>query len=159
MDQRLPIDQLLLLCARKQVKGGDTSENLLNGIRQIIYSLYQAKEITKKIYNNIMKSIKVKYKMNTIFMNSKNSKTSDTHRLLLNLPYKINLKRSDKQVALSNLSIYYTWKNIKKSYKNNKCNVLALSWNEEFVLPDGSYSISDIQDCFEHILKTQRKDY
>ena len=106
-----------------------------------------------------MKSIKVKYKMNTIFMNSKNSKTSDTHRLLLNLPYKINLKRSDKQVALSNLSIYYTWKNIKKSYKNNKCNVLALSWNEEFVLPDGSYSISDIQDCFEHILKTQRKDY
>ena len=159
MDQRLPIDQLLLLCARKQVKPGDTSENLLNGIRQIIYSLYQAKEITKKIYNNIMKSIKVKYKMNTIFMNSKNSKTSDTHRLLLNLPYKINLKRSDKQVALSNLSIYYTWKNIKKSYKNNKCNVLALSWNEEFGLPDGSYSISDIQDCFEHILKTWRKDY
>ena len=96
MDQRLPIDQLLLLCARKQVKAGDTSENLLNGIRQIIYFLYQAKEITKKIYNNIMKSIKVKYKMNTIFMNSKNSKTSDTHRLLLNLPYKINLKRSDK---------------------------------------------------------------
>ena len=159
MDQRLPIDQLLLLCARKRVKAGDTSENLLNGIRQIIYSLYQAKEITKKIYNNIMKSIKVKYKMNTIFMNSKNSKTSDTHRLLLNLPYKINLKRSDKQVALSNLSIYYTWKNIKKSYKNNKCNVLALSWNEEFGLPDGSYSISDIQDCFEHILKTWRKDY
>ena len=159
MDQRLPIDQLLLLCARKRVKAGDTSENLLNGIRQIIYSLYQAKEITKKIYNNIMKSIKVKYKMNTIFMNSKNSKTSDTHRLLLNLPYKINLKRSDKQVALSNLSIYYAWKNIKKSYKNNKCNVLALSWNEEFGLPDGSYSISDIQDCFEHILKTWRKDY
>ena len=159
MDQRLPIDQLLLLCARKQVKAGDTSENLLNGIRQIIYFLYQAKEITKKIYNNIMKSIKVKYKMNTIFMNSKNSKTSDTHRLLLNLPYKINLKRSDKQVALSNLSIYYTWKNIKKSYKNNKCNVLALSWNEEFGLPDGSYSISDIQDCFGHILKTWRKDY
>ena len=159
MDQRLPIDQLLLLCARKQVKAGDTSENLLNGIRQTIYFLYQAKEITKKIYNNIMKSIKVKYKMNTIFMNSKNSKTSDTHRLLLNLPYKINLKRSDKQVALSNLSIYYTWKNIKKSYKNNKCNVLALSWNEEFGLPDGSYSISDIQDCFEHILKTWRKDY
>ena len=58
--------------------------------------------------------------MGTIFINSKNSKTSDPHRLLLNLSKKINLKRSDKHVALSNLRIYYTWKNIKKSYKNNK---------------------------------------
>ena len=53
--------------------------------------------------------------MNTIFMNSENSKTSDAHRLLFNFADKINLKRSDKYVALSNLSIYYTWKNIKKS--------------------------------------------
>ena len=58
--------------------------------------------------------------MGTIFINSKNSKTSDPHRLLLNLSEKINLKRSDKHVSLSNLRIYYTWKNIKKSYKNNK---------------------------------------
>ena len=58
-------------------------------------------------------------------MNSRNSKTSDPHRLLLNLSHKINLKRSDKYVALSNLSIYYTWKNIKKSYKNNKFKILA----------------------------------
>ena len=54
--------------------------------------------------------------MDTIFINFKNSKTSDTHRLSLNLTDKINLKRSDKYVPLSNLSIYYTWKNIKKSY-------------------------------------------
>ena len=54
-------------------------------------------------------------------MNSKNSKTSDPHRLLLNLSDKVSLKRSDKYVALSNFSIYYTWKNMKKSYKNNKC--------------------------------------
>ena len=53
--------------------------------------------------------------MDTIFMNSKNSKTSDPHRPLLNLTDKINLKGSDKYAALSNLSIYYTWKNIKKS--------------------------------------------
>ena len=53
-------------------------------------------------------------------MNSENSKTSDPHRLFLNLREKKNLKRSDKYVALSNLSIYYTWKNIKRSYKNNK---------------------------------------
>ena len=82
--------------------------------------------------------------MDTIFMNSKNSKTSDPHRLLLNLTDKINLKRSDEYVALLNLSIYYTWKNIKKSYKNNKFKISAPTWNEEFELPDGSNSASDI---------------
>ena len=86
-------------------------------------------------------------------MNSKNSETYDSHRLLLNLSDKVNLKRSDKHVALSNLSIFYTWKNIKKSYKNNKFKILAPTWNEEFELPDGSCSASDIQDYFEYILK------
>ena len=71
--------------------------------------------------------------MNAIFMNSKNSRTSDPHRLLLNLSDKMNVKRSEKYVALSNLSIYYTRKNIKKSYKNP-------TWNEEFELPVGSHS-------------------
>ena len=79
-------------------------------------------------------------------MNSENRKISDPHRLLLNLTDKINLKRSDKYVVLSNLSIYYTWKNIKKSYKNNKFKISAPTWNEEFELPDGSYSVSDTQD-------------
>ena len=91
--------------------------------------------------------------MNTIFMHSKNSKTSDPHRLLLNLRDKINLKRSDKYVALSNLRIYYTWKNIKKSYKTNKFKMSAPRWNKGFELPDGSYSTSDIQDYFEYYLK------
>ena len=77
-------------------------------------------------------------------MNSRNSKTSDPHRLLLNISAKINLKRRDKYVALSNLSIYCTWKNIKKSYKNNKFKISAPTWNEELDLPDGSYSVSDI---------------
>ena len=95
--------------------------------------------------------------MDTIFMNSENSKTSDPHRLLLNLTDKINLKRSDKYVALSNLSIYYTWKNIKNSYENNKFKISALTWNEEFELPDGSYSVSDIQDYFKCILKNMRQ--
>ena len=80
--------------------------------------------------------------MDTIFMNSENSKTSDPHRLLLNLTDKINLKRSDKYVALSSLSIYYTWKNTKRSYKNNEFKISALTWDKEFELPDGS----DIQD-------------
>ena len=81
-----------------------------------------------------------------MFMNSGNSKTSDPHRLLLNPLGKINLKRKDKSVALSNLSNYYAWKYIKKTYKNNKYIISAPTWNEEFELPDGSYSVSDIQD-------------
>ena len=86
-------------------------------------------------------------------MNSENNKTSDLYRLLLNLLDKINLKRTDRYVALSNLSIYYTWKNIKKSYKNHKFKISAPTWNDEFELPDGLYSVSDIQDYFEYILK------
>ena len=91
--------------------------------------------------------------MDTIFMNSENSKTSDPRSLLLNLTGKIDLRRKGKYVALSNLSIYYTWKNIKKSHKNNKFQISVPKWNEELELPDGSYSVSDIQDYFEYILK------
>ena len=91
--------------------------------------------------------------MNTIFMNSENSETSDPHRLLLNLTDKINVKGSDKYVALSNMSIYYSWKNIRMWYKNNIFKAAAPRWNEEFELSDGSHSISDIQVCFEYILK------
>ena len=76
--------------------------------------------------------------MDILFLNSENSKTSDSHKLLLNLSYKINLKRSDKYVYLSNLSIYYTWKNIKKSWKNNKFKTSDPTWNEEFELPHES---------------------
>ena len=75
--------------------------------------------------------------MNTIFMNSGNSKTYESHRLLLNLKDKIHLKRKDKYIALSNLSIYYTWKIIKKSQKKNKFKISAPTWNEELELPDG----------------------
>ena len=101
--------------ALAQLKKRNTSENLLKEIRQIIYSLYRAKEITKRVYNNIVNSIKFyNSRMDTIFMNFKNSKTYDVHRILLSLSDKINLKGSDKYVALSNLSIYYTLKNILK---------------------------------------------
>ena len=86
-------------------------------------------------------------------MNSKNSKTSDPHRLLLNLTDKIYLRKKDKYIALSNLGIYYTWKNVEKSYKNNRFIISAPTWNKEFELPDGSCSISDNQDYFEYISK------
>ena len=89
-------------------------------------------------------------------MNSKNSTTSDPHRPLLNLTDKIDL-RKDIYIALSNLRMYYTWKNIKKSYKNNKFKLSVPTWNEEFKLPDGSCSISDIQDYFEYIFKNIEK--
>ena len=84
--------------------------------------------------------------MDTIFTNSKNSKTSDPHRRLINLADKLNLKKNDKYVALSNLSIYYAWRNIKKSYENNKFKISAPTWDEEFELPNGSYSVLDIED-------------
>ena len=91
--------------------------------------------------------------MNTIFINSENSKIHDSHRLLLNLSVKIDLKRRDKYVPVSNLSISYTWKSIKKSYKNNKFKISVATWSKKFELYIGLYSVSDIQDYFEYIIK------
>ena len=91
--------------------------------------------------------------MDTIFMNSENSKTSEYHVLVLKLTDKLDLRRGRKTVALSILSISYSWKNIKSSCNNNKFKISAPTWNEEFELRDGSYSISYIQDYFEYILK------
>ena len=91
--------------------------------------------------------------MDTTFMNSENSKTSKYYVLALKLTDKLDLRRAQKTVALSNLGIHYTWKNMKSSYNNNKFKISAPTWSEEFKLPDGSYSISDIQDYFEYILK------
>ena len=90
--------------------------------------------------------------MDTIFINTGNGRTSEYHVLLLNLTNKIDL-RSEKTIALSNLSIYYTWKNIKSSCNNNKFKISAPTWSEEFELPDGSYSILDIQYYLSIFLK------
>ena len=86
--------------------------------------------------------------MDTIFMNSENSETSEYHVLVLKLTDKLDIRRDQKTVALSNRSIYYTRKHIKSSYNNNKFKISAPTWNEEFELPYGSYSVSDIQDYF-----------
>ena len=85
----------ILPVAFPSVKAGNTSENLLNQIKQIIYSSLKVKEVTGKVYNNIMNSIQLKNRVVTMFMNSKSSGTSDLHRLLLSLTDKINLKGSD----------------------------------------------------------------
>ena len=91
--------------------------------------------------------------MDTIFKNSENSKTSKSHVLKLKLTSKIDLRLGEKVIALSNLSIYYTWRNIKSSYDNNKFKISASTWNDEFKLPDGLHSVSDIQDYFKYIFK------
>ena len=97
-----------------------------------------------------MKSLQ---KMDTIFINSENSKASKPHILKLKLTDNLDPRISEKVIELSNLSIYYIWKNIKISYNNKKFKISASTWNEEFTLPDRSYSVSDIQDYFKYILK------
>ena len=95
--------------------------------------------------------------MGTIFMNYEKSKTPMPHVLTLKLTSKLDLRIGEKVIALSNLSIYYTWRNIKSSYNNNKFKISAPTWNDEFELPDESYSVSDIQDYFKYILKNMGK--
>ena len=72
--------------------------------------------------------------MHTIFMNSENSKTSEPYVFILKLTDKLDLRRGEKIIPLSNLSIYYTWKNIKSSYSNNKFKISASTWNDKFEL-------------------------
>ena len=110
----------------------NTSENVLNEIRQIMYSLYRAKELLKMY---------IRY--------TENSKTSDPHKLLFKLSDKIDLLKIDTYVALSNLNIYFIWKSIKK-YK-----LFGGVRNNKLKIPDGSYSALDIQDYFVYILKKQ----
>ena len=96
--------------------------------------------------------------MDTIFMNSRNSKTANPHVSTLKITDKFDLRLDKKIIAILNLSIYYTWKNIKSSYNNNKFKILASTWSEEFTLPDGSYSVSDIQNYFEYILRKHEEN-
>ena len=88
--------------------------------------------------------------MDTILMNSENSKTSNPHVLKLKFTSKLDLRSVEKVIALSNLSIYYKWKNIESSYNSNKFKISAPTWNDEFEFPNGSYSVSDIQDYFKY---------
>ena len=86
-------------------------------------------------------------------MNTENSKTNESNKFIYQFTDKFNLKNpNNKNIGLVKLSIYYTWKNIKLVYNNNKLKISALTWNDEFDLPDGSFSISDIQDYFEFII-------
>ena len=96
--------------------------------------------------------------MNVIFINSENSKTSKQNVFALIHTNKLDLRIDEKVIALSNLSIFYTWRDIKNSCNNNKSKISAPTWNNEFELPDCSYSVSNIQDYFEYILKKHGED-
>ena len=96
--------------------------------------------------------------MDTKFVNSENTKTSEPHISILQLTDKLDLRRGENNIALSNLSIYYSQKNIKITYNNNISKISGPPWNDKFELPDGSYSVSDSQDYFEHILKKHEEN-
>ena len=152
MLSRLPI-------SLAQIQAGNNSNKLKNEIRQLLHSLYRSKNMTKQVYNNLIKPIWIKniiiiiiiivtvkgihYKMDTIFMNTENSKTNEPHRFKLGLADKLKLKYPNKNIALVDSSIYYIWKNIKTEYNNNKFKISGPTWNENFDLPDGSYTIDD----------------
>ena len=87
--------------------------------------------------------------MKTIFMNTENSKTNEGYKFLLYLSQRLDLRSSDKHFALQNLSIYYTWKNLRKLYTNSKFKIIAPKWIDELDLPD----LLDIQDYIEYIIK------
>ena len=136
--QRLPI-------ALAQVKVGNTSENL-SGKSYIL--CIKNNKLTKKYkqYNEFNKGMKMNTKMNAVFMNLENSKTSDPHRLSLDLRDNIDLRQKNKYIALSNLSIYYISKNFKKSYKNNP---LKICCNNNVVMLI-IIVINKIQECCTH---------
>ena len=91
--------------------------------------------------------------METVFMNTANSKTKHSNKFVYNFIDKLNLKNPNKNIELANLSIYYTWKNVKSDYNNNKFKISAPMWNDTFDVPDGSYSIDALQNYFEYIIK------
>ena len=88
-------------------------------------------------------------------MNTLNSKTNESNRFIYQFNDKLSLKTPNKNMTLANLSLYFTWKNIKSEYNNNKFKISARTWNDEFNLSDRSYSVSDIQDYFEYIIKNR----
>ena len=136
------LQRLSILLA--QVKFENTSQNLVNEISQIAYSLYCTKEFQKK--NTIIYLCNIQ--MSATLMSSENGKTSDAH---------MDLRRGRKRAALSDLDIYYTWKNIRRLYGNNKLKMSGTTRDEEFELPDGSYSVSDFEDYFEYTIKTNNE--
>ena len=120
-----------------------------------ILCINQKKSLKKHTITQLSQynEIALKYKNGYYIYELKNSQTSKPRVLILTFTDKLDLTNGENRISLSNLSIYYTWRNIKSSCNNNKFKKSAPTWNDKFELPDGSYSVSDIQDYFEYILK------
>ena len=134
-----------------QLKAENNSEKLKNEIRQILYSFYRSKKLAKQLYKSLIDYLK----METIFMNSKNKWTKEPkapQRFRLNLTDKLDFNGS-KKLSFSQFVYLLQLKNITSEYNNNKFNISAPTWNVTLNLLDGSYSISDIPDYFEFIMK------
>ena len=118
-------DQMLsrLPITLAQLKVGNNSQKLIYEIRQLLRSLYRSKKFNP---NNLQPFNQSYLKMKTIFMTTKNGKINEPHRFRLSLADRLNLKNPNKNIALGNLSIYYTWKNIKSAYNNNKFRISDL---------------------------------
>ena len=89
-------------------------------------------------------------------MNTENTKTNESHKFVLNLSQRLDLRSSNKHIALQNFSIYYTWKIIRKQYKNLKLKIIPPTWDDEFELPGRYYSVSAFQDYIEYIIKNMK---
>ena len=139
MLSRLPI-------SLAQLKAGNNSEKLKNEVRQLLYSLYCSKKLTKTIYNNLINTV-------LTWEQCENSKTNESNKFIYQFTDKLNLNNPKKNIGLVNLSIYCMWKNIKYAYNNNEVKISTPTWNDKFDMPDESYSISDIQNYFEYVIK------
>ena len=93
--------------------------------------------------------------MKTIFMSTEHSETNEPYKFVLKLSQRLDLRNSNKHVAFEDLSIFHTWRSLRKQYKNNKLEIIAPTWNEVLELPHGSYSVSNIQDYLQYIIKKQ----
>ena len=112
-------------------------------------------DLPKDVDENLKHEIEFIIKSNsfkTMFINTENSKLNEPHKFVQK---DLDLRSLDKHVALQNLSIYYTWKNIRKQSKNNKLKIIAPTWNDKCELPDGSYSVVDIQNYIKYTIKKQ----
>ena len=105
---------------------------------------------------NEVRQLFPKYKHKNDIHNTKNSKTNEPHKFFFNLSQRLGFKSSNKHVALQNLAIYYTWKNKRQQYKNNKLKKITPTSINEFELPDGLYSVSDFQDYIEYVKKHEK---
>ena len=132
-------------------QSGNVTSKKGEGLKILTGSAVRFKELDFVVMSTIF------IKMETFFMNTKNSKINESHRFKYDLIDKLDLKNPNKNMALGSLSIYYTWKNVKSTYNNNKFKISAPTWNETFDLPDGSYNIPEIQDYMEYIIKKHEK--